>query len=102
MKWNIQNRLLGLVLAAGVLSFLTLSGLSFYGMCVMRGEMSELGEKVGKAGADFTETLMTYNLKRTLGELATARAEFINHEISFIRQDVKILANTMTHIAFHP
>ena len=102
MKWNIQKRLLVLVLAAGILSFLTLSGLSSYGMSVMKSEMTELGEKVGKAGADFTETLVTYQLKRTLGDLATARAEFIDHETDFIRQDVKILANTMTRIAFNP
>ena len=102
MKWNIQKRLLVLVLAAGILSFLTLSGLSFYGMSVVRGEMTELGENVGKAGANFTETLMTYQLKNTLSEVATARAEFIANEMDLIRSDVKILSRMMTKIASNP
>ncbi len=102
MKWTIQKRLLVLVLAAGILSFLTLSGLSFYGMNVMRGEMTKLGDKVGEAGADFTENLMTYQLKQTLGELATSRAGFIDHEINLIRLDVEIMSHIMTRIASNP
>ena len=102
MKWNIQKRLLVLVLAAGILSFLAMSGLSFYGMSIMRDEMNELGEKVGKAGANFTKTLITYQLKRNLSELAQARAEFIEHETDLIREDVTILAASMTRIASNP
>ena len=102
MKWNIQKRLLVLVMAAGILSFLAMSGLSFYGMNVVRTEMQEMGDELGKAGADFTESLMTYHLKQTLGELAQARAEFIENETELIRSDVKILAQTMTRIASNP
>ena len=96
MKWNIQKRLLVLVLAAGILSFLTLSGLSFYATNSMRNEMISLGTQVGKAGANFTENLVTYQLKRTLEDLARARAEFIDNETDLIRSDVEVLANTMT------
>ena len=102
MKWNIQNRLLVLVLAAGILSFLTLSGFSFYGISVTRNEMTKLGTELGKAGANFTENLVTYHLKKTLGELATARAEFIDHETGLIRANVKVLAQMMTRIASNP
>ena len=102
MKWNIQKRLLVLVLAAGILSFLTLSGLSFYGMSTMRGEMSALGEEVGKAGANFTKDLTTYQLKQTLGELAVARAEFIDQRLNLIRSNIEILSRTMTKIASNP
>ena len=65
-KWNIQKRLLFLVMAAGILSFLTLSSLSFYDMKTMQGEMSELGKEVGSAGANFTRELIMYQLKKTL------------------------------------
>ena len=102
MKWDIQKRLLVLVLAAGILSFLTLSGLSFYGVSIMRGEMLRLGEEVSKAGANFTESLTEYQLKQTLGELAKARAEFIDNEMKFIQKDVEILSHTMTKIASNP
>ena len=102
MKWNIEKKLLVLVLAAGILSFLTLSGFSFYGMTVMRSDMKDLGEEVGKAGAILTGNLMTYQLKRNLSELAKARAEFIDHETFLIRQNVETLASTMTRIASNP
>ncbi|MBD3879677.1 MAG: hypothetical protein SR1Q5_08390, partial [Quinella sp. 1Q5] len=102
MKWNIQKRLLVLVLAAGILSFLTLSGLSFYGLLTVRNEMEEMGDDLSKAGANFTESLVTYQLKKTLEDLAKARAEFIDRETETIRSDVKILSRTMTQIASHP
>ena len=102
MKWNIQKRLLVLVLAAGILSFLTLSGLSFYGLLTVRNEMEEMGDDLSKAGANFTENLVTYQLKRTLEDLAKARAEYIDHETTLIRSDVEILARNMTQIVSHP
>ena len=46
--------------------------------------------------------MITYQLKQTLGELATARAEFIDHETNLIRSNVKVMARVMTHIANHP
>ena len=102
MKWNIQKRLLVLVLAAGILSFLAMSGLSFYGMNVTRNEMNALGDELGKAGANFTETLVTYQIKQTLGELAESRADFIEQKLDFIRSDIEILSRTMTKIASNP
>ena len=102
MKWNIQKRLLFLVLAAGILSFLTLSGLSFYGINAMRNEMISLGTEIGKAGANFTRELIMYQLKKTLGEVARARADFIEQEVTLIKQDVEIIANVMTQISSNP
>ena len=101
-KWNIQKRLLALVLMAGILSFLTLSSFSFYGMNTMHREMEEVGGEVGKAGASFTRNLIMYQMKKTLGEVSRSRADFIEQEVELIRQDVKMLANTMTQIASHP
>ena len=101
-KRNIQKRLLDLVLAAGILSFLTLSGLSFYAMNTISGEMSIFEEKIGKAGANFTESLMEYQIKRMLDEIAKSRADFIEQEIVLIRQDVNMLANLMTKIVSNP
>ena len=102
MRWNIKKRLLFLVLTAGILSFLTLSSLSFYGLSIVSNEMEKMGDELGKAGANFTETLMTYQIKKTLEEIAIARAEFIDHETDSIRTNIKILARTMTRIASNP
>ena len=101
-KWNIRKRLLVLVLAAGILSFLTLSGLSFYAMSLVKRGMDELGERVSSAGAAFTEELMTHQFKETLKDLAKSRADFIDHETDLIREDVKMMANLMTKIASNP
>ncbi|MBQ7493060.1 MAG: SpoIIE family protein phosphatase [Selenomonadaceae bacterium] len=102
MKWHIQKRLLVLVLAAGILSFLTLSGLSFYGMTIMRDEMTELGNKLGKAGANFTESLVTYQIKQALGEVAFVRANFIEQKLDVIRANIIILSRTATKITSNP
>ena len=102
MKWNIQKRLLVLVLAAGILSFLAMSGLSFYGLSTVRKEMQEMGNELGKAGANFTENLMMYHIKTTLGELATARADFIEERLGQIRSNIEILSRTMTKIVSNP
>ena len=102
MNWNIQKRLLFLVMAAGILSFLAMSSLSFYGMSTVRSEMREMGNELGKAGGSFTENLITYQIKRTLSSLAKSRAEFIDYETSLIRMDVITLANIMTRITSNP
>ena len=101
-KLGIQKRLLLIVMAAGILSFLTLSSLSFYGMRAIQDEMSELGKEVGKAGANFTRELITYQLKKSLGEVAITRAEFIEQELISTQQDVGLLANNMTKISSNP
>ncbi|MBQ6006468.1 MAG: SpoIIE family protein phosphatase [Selenomonadaceae bacterium] len=102
MKWNIQKRLLVLVLAAGILSFLTMSGLSFYGLSNVRDEMKKLGDDLGRAGANLTQSMVMDYLKKTLGEVAKARAEFIDRETALLFSKVKILSQTMTKIASHP
>ncbi len=99
---KIQKRLLNLVLAAGILSFLTLSSLSFYGMSLAVDEMETLGNGVGRAGANFTQILMEYQQKKTLGDLAKDRADFLNSRLNLIRSDVEILSRTMTKIVSNP
>ncbi len=102
MKWNIQKRLLVLVMAAGILSFLAMSGLSFYGLSIVQSEMQELGDDLGRAGSNFTKNLVMYQLKKTLGEMAAAQAEFIDHEAVMIESTVKVLAKEMTKITSNP
>ena len=99
---KIQKRLLNLVLAAGILSFLTLSSLSFYSMNLSVDEMTELSEGIGKAGANFTQNLIEYQQKKTIGKLAQDRADLFNNQINLIRRDVEILSRSMTKIARNP
>ena len=90
---KIKTRLLVLVLTTGFLSFLTLGGLSFYAMDIVKNGMNKLGEDVTVAGAEFTEELMLRQLKENLEDLAESRANFIDYETDLIRENVKTMAN---------
>ena len=96
MKLNIYKRVPLLVLSAGILSFFVLSGIAFYGMSTIKSDVSKMGTELGESGANYTQNLMTNQLQQTLGALASARAEYINHEMERIMQDVIILSETMT------
>lgn len=103
MKWNnIQQKLRYFVMAAGILPFLALIGLGSYGLNIVLDEMGELGENLGKAGANFTENLVSYHLKHTLLEMAKSRADFIERETEIIVYNVRIMSNMMTKIASNP
>ena len=101
-KWNIHKKVLVLVLSAGILSFFILSGIALYGMSAIRRNVSEMGTELGESGANYTQNLMTQQLKETLGALAKARAEYIDTSMERVLQDVALLAETMTEIASHP
>ncbi|MBR5913990.1 MAG: SpoIIE family protein phosphatase [Selenomonadaceae bacterium] len=102
MKLNIHQRVLLLVLSAGILSFFVLSGIAFYGMSAIKRDVSEMGTELGESGVTYTQDLITNQLKQTLGALASSRAEYINHEMERLMQDVIILSETMTEIASNP
>ena len=97
-KWNIHKKVLVLVLSAGILSFFILSGIALYGMSAIRRNVSEMGTELGESGANYTQNLMTQQLKETLGALAKARAEYIDTSMERVLQDVALLAETMTEI----
>ena len=102
MKLDIHQKVLVLVLSAGIVSFFVLSGIAFYGMNAIRRNVSEMGTELGESGANYTQNLMTQQLKETLGALAKARAEYIDGNMDAMMQDVILLAERMTEISSHP
>ena len=102
MKFDIHQKVLVLVLSAGIVSFFVLSGIAFYGMNAIRRNVSEMGTELGESGANYTQNLMTQQLKETLGALAKSRAEYIDDAMSRMMQDVILLAEVMTEISSHP
>ena len=101
MKLDIHQKVLVLVLSAGIVSFFVLSGIAFYGMTAIRRDVSEMGTELGESGANYTQNLMTQQLKETLGALAKSRAEYIDDNMERMLQDVRLLAEVMTEIATH-
>ncbi len=102
MKLNIHKKVLILVLGAGLATFLVLSVFSYYGRGVMQKEMGKMSVELGEKSATYTTELLTDQLKQTLGELAEARAQFIDRQMSITREQAVMLANAMTEIFSHP
>ena len=102
MKWNIHQRVRWLVLSAGILSFCVLSIIGFFGVSSIQRDVSKMGTELGESSANYTQNILTDQLKQTLSELSAARADYINRDMERMMHDVIILAETMTEIASHP
>ncbi|MBR0288858.1 MAG: SpoIIE family protein phosphatase [Selenomonadaceae bacterium] len=102
MKRNIHKKVLILVLGAGLATFLVLGIFSYFGKNVVQRDMAEMSVELGEKSASYTEDLVVGQLKYTFGELAEAKAQFIDRELSVTCEDATILANAMTDIMSHP
>ena len=102
MKFNIHKKVLILVLGAGLVTFAVLSAFLYFARGMVQREMQTMSAELGEKSASYTTELLTGQLKQTFGELAKARAQFIDREMSVMREDAEILAETMTQIFSHP
>ena len=102
MKFNIHKKVLILVLGAGLTTFLVLGICSYCGRRIVQSEMSEMSVELGEKSASYTSEFLTDQLKQTLGELAEAKAQFIDRQLAIGREQATILADVMTHIMSHP
>ena len=102
MKLNIHGKVLRLVLGAGLTAFLVLGTFVYFGKQVVQQDMETMSVELGEKSASYTNDLLTEQLKHTLSELAEAKAQFIDREMSIALEDAKILANAMTDIMSHP
>ena len=102
MKWNIHKRVRLLVLSAGILSFFVLSVIGFLGISSIRSDVLQMGTELSESGANYTQAILTDQLKQTLSALSVARADYIDRDMERMMRDVEILAETMTEIASHP
>jgi len=102
MKLNIHKKVLILVLGAGLTTFLVLGVFSYFGKGIVQRDMAAMSVELGEKSASYTDDLLTDQLKQTLGELAKAKAQFIDREMSIAKEDAFILASAMTEIMSHP
>ena len=102
MKLNIHKKVLILVLGTGLATFLMLGIFSYLEENIVQKDMAKMSVELGEKSAIYTDELLENELKQTFGELAKAKAEFINNEMAATREDAKALANAMTEIMSHP
>ncbi|MBQ6006466.1 MAG: SpoIIE family protein phosphatase [Selenomonadaceae bacterium] len=101
-RLDIHKKVLMLVLGAGFTTFLVLGIFSYYGRNAVQRDMATMSVEFGTKSAQFSEDLLIAQLKHTLGELAEANAQFVDHEMALTRDDAEILASAMTEIMSHP
>ena len=102
MRLNIHKKVLILVTGTGLVTFLVLGIFTYLGKSLVQNDMAQMSLELGNKSADYTDEILTDELKKTYGELARAKADFINREMTITRQNAEILADAMTAIAAHP
>ena len=102
MKLNIHKKVLILVLGAGLITFLLLGIFAYGGKIIVQRDMEEMSVDLGEKSASYTEEFVIAQLKLTLGELAEAKAQFIDREMAITRENAKIFAETVTNIMRQP
>ncbi len=102
MKLNIHKKVLILVLGAGLVTFLILGVFAYYGRGIVRRDMMAMSIELGEESATYADDLLIKHLKQTLGELAEAKAQYVDREMSIVREEAKIIADAVTEIMTHP
>ncbi len=102
MRLNIHKKVLILVLGTGLATLIVLSIFSYFGKNAVQRDMAAMSVELGEKSANYTDELLIDQLKHTLGELAEAKAEFIDRKMTVTREDATILANAVTEIMSHP
>ena len=99
---SIRNQVLVLVLACGLLIFLSVSALSLYALESTRTALENHGRSVSRLVSDSVGESAEENAKDWLRQFAEAQASYIDRELEINGEDVTILAQTMTRILTHP
>ena len=102
MRLNIHGKVLRLGLGAGLTTFLVLGIFAYFGKSAVQRDMADMSVELGEKSASYTDELIRAQLKQTIGELAKAKAQFIDRQMSVTQEDATILANAMTEIMSHP
>ncbi|MBQ8697609.1 MAG: cache domain-containing protein, partial [Schwartzia sp.] len=101
-SWNIQRKILALLLGAGFLSFFALGAVSFFSMYKLSADAEESGRHMGESAAGFTEELATDLAKRRLLAVSEEKAAHIATYLGELRDDTSYIAQSMTAIFAHP
>ena len=95
MKSNIRQRVFRLVLSASVLTFLVLVGVALIGMFAIRYTLDERSAALSDYSANYIQQTVTERRKIGLQELATAKAQYIDKELTKQSWDAQYLADAM-------
>ena len=102
MKFNIHKKVLSLVLGSGLMAMLVLGIFWYLGGKVVEKDMNLMSEELSVKSASYTDELLKEQIKQTLGELAKAKAQYIDREMTIGREGTEILSAAMSEIYSHP
>ncbi|MBR2214365.1 MAG: SpoIIE family protein phosphatase [Selenomonadaceae bacterium] len=101
-KLNIRRRVLIMVLASSIFTFLVMSAIGLYGMYYTKKNIAEQGVVTGDISAQYTRGVVEELSTTSLSNVAKARAEQLDHELADRAEDATLIAWGVTEILTHP
>ncbi len=102
MKMNIRQRILRLLLAAGMLSFFVLGAVSLWGLYDARQESTDNGRRMGAAAGVSMEKQVIHLAQKRLMLVAQEKAHRVDRELRTIKEDAEYIALIMERLMAHP
>ena len=102
MKMNIRQRILLLLLAAGLLSFFVLGAVSLWGLYDAQQESMDNGQSMGAAAGASMEKQAIHLAQKRLMLLAQEKANRVDRELRTIKEDAEYIALIMERLMAHP
>ena len=99
---DIRHRVLRLVLAGSLLTFISMGLLSFAGMLLTWNILDVRGRQLGEDSATYTAAFAERQAKQNLAKNNQMRAQLIDNQLFNVRLDVMMLSRRMTQILSEP
>ena len=101
-RTDIRNRVLRLVLAGSLLTFVEMALLSLAGLLITWNILDARGQDLGEESAGYTERFSERQAKINLSNSNRMRAALINNQLFDVRLDVLLLSREVTHMLSTP
>ena len=101
-KMNIRQRILLLLLSAGLLSFFVLGAVSLWGLYDARQEAMDNSLRMGSAAGSSMEKQAVHLAQKRLMLLAQEKAHHVERELRTIKEDAEYIALVLEKLMAHP
>ncbi|MBQ9478008.1 MAG: SpoIIE family protein phosphatase [Selenomonadaceae bacterium] len=101
-RTDIKNRVLRLVLAGSLLTFIEMALLSLTGLLITWNILDSRGQLLGEESAGYTERFSERQAKLNLSNSNRLRAQLINNQLFDVQLDVLLMSREATHMLSAP
>ena len=101
-SWNIQRKILALLLGAGFLSFFALGTVSFVSMYKLSADAEKSGRRMGESAAGFTEEFAIERAKKRVSDISREKAQLIERDMRETLMDAEYIARSASALLAHP